>query len=42
MQSRPRTKASKKRRLKIKTERRESKIKNLGIPIGAKTARATR
>ncbi len=42
MQSRPRTVSAKKRRLKVKTERRESKIKNLGIPIGAKTSRATR
>jgi len=42
MQSRPRTAASKKRRVKIKKDRRDSKIKNLGIPIGAKTTRATR
>ncbi len=42
MQARPRTKAAKKRRVRVKKERRESKIKNLGIPIGAKSAKATR
>jgi hypothetical protein len=42
MQKRPRTAASKKRLLKIKTDRRESKIKNLGIPVGAKSSKATR
>jgi len=42
MRSRPRTKAAKKRRVKMKAERRESKIKNLGIPIGAKSSKATR
>lgn len=42
MQSRPRTVAAKKRRIKIKTERRERKHSNLGIPVGAKTTRATR
>ncbi len=42
MRSRPRTTAAKKRRVKIKTQRRESKIRSLGIPVGAKTAGATR
>jgi hypothetical protein len=42
MQARPRTKAAKKRRVRIKKERRESRIKNLGIPIGAKSKGATR
>jgi hypothetical protein len=42
MQARPHTKASKKRRVKMKKDRRESKIKNLGIPIGAKSSKATR
>jgi len=42
MQARPRTKASRKRRVNMKKARRESKIKNLGIPIGAKSNKATR
>ncbi len=42
MQARPRTAAAKKRLLKIRKERRMSKIKNLGIPIGAKSSKATR
>lgn len=42
MRKRPRTAAAKKRLQRIKTERRESKIKNLGIPVGAKSNKATR
>ncbi len=42
MKKRPRTAASKKRLQRIKTDRRESKVKNLGIPVGAKSTRATR
>jgi len=41
MDTRPRTKAGKKRQLKIREARRKSKIKNLGIPIGAKSNKAT-
>lgn len=42
MKARPRTVGAKKRRERIKTERRERKVRNLGIPVGAKSAKATR
>jgi hypothetical protein len=42
MKARPRTAAAKKRRIRVKTQRRENKPHNLGIPVGAKSARATR
>jgi hypothetical protein len=42
MKKRPRTAAAKKRLLRLKTERRERKVKNLGIPVGAKSSKATR